>query len=139
VNHQTGPRWGRWLNIAAAVAVTGVLGVILVKVLVINRLQDVAAHAQAAAAVLSGTVTPRTYKHEPLVGNVWSATLVLDGTGRIVNLINAGTDGCVFDENIHAGDHLDVTGDPADLTPADVTDNGTNLGTIPVAQFAGGC
>jgi hypothetical protein len=139
VNRQAGPRIGHQLNTAAAVVVTGVLGVILVKVLVIGRLQGMAAHAQAAAAVLSGTVTPRTYKHEPLIGNVWSATLVLDGTGQIVNLTNGGQDGCVFDENIRAGDHLDVTGDPAGLAPADVTDNGTNLGTIPVPQFAGGC
>lgn len=139
MNRQAGPRAGSRLSIAAAVAVTGVLGVILIKVLVAGRLQDMAAHAQAAAAVLSGTVTPRTYEHEPLAGNVWSATLVLDGTGQIVNLTNGGRDGCVFDENIRAGDHLDVTGDPADLAPADVTDNGTNPGTIPVPQFAGGC
>ncbi len=131
---------GAAVNRIAAAVVTLVLAVLMVKVLVIDRLHDMAGAAQQAAVTLSGTVHPQTYKHEPLVGNVWTATLVTPA-GQIINLTNDGDDGCMFEQNITDGDQVSIAAgaDPSSLAPADVTVNGTNLGNIPVPDFAGGC
>ncbi len=131
-------RAGRIASRVLAAVVTLILAVVLVKVLVVDRLHEMQ-QAAAQPAALSGTVHPQTYGHVFMVGNVWTATLVLDGSGQIVNLTNNGTDGCIFSENIRDGDHLVVTGDPGQLSPGDVTDNGTNLGDIPVPDTPGGC